>query len=92
MCESVQLPSDAVQTLYFFPLNFSAVYIAAGIYNNGLVSVMKLMKHMGLKIGTNCFNFCVEADARRFQFFERSLTDDAREARMSLKSARKEEE
>lgn len=70
----------------------TAVYIAAGIYNNGLSSVMKIMEQLGLTIGPNCYNFCVEADARRIKFSERSLTDGAREARQSLKSARKEEE
>ena len=57
----------------------TAVYIAASIYNDGLSSVFKLMEHLGLTIESNCYNFCVEADA-------------AREALMSVKSARKEEE
>lgn len=70
----------------------TAVYIAAGIYNNGLSSVMKIMEQLGLTIGPNCYNFCVEADARRIKFSEKSLTDGARETRQSLKSARKEEE
>lgn len=50
------------------------------------------MKILGLKIGSKCYEYCAEADARRVNFSERSLSFEAREARMSLKSARKEEE
>lgn len=70
----------------------TAVYISVGIYNDGLSSIMRLMQNLGMTIGTNCFNFCVETDKRRIKFSERSLTDAAKEARLSLKSSRKEDE
>jgi len=70
----------------------TAVYIATGIFNDGLSSVMRLMQVLGMKIGPNCYNFCVEADEHRIKLSERSLTEGAKKARMSLKSFRKEEE
>ncbi|XP_029168072.1 uncharacterized protein LOC114938336 [Nylanderia fulva] len=70
----------------------TAIYIAVGIYNDGLSSVMRLMQNLGMKIGTNCYNFCVETDERRIKYSERSLTNAAKEARLLLKSSRKEEE
>jgi len=69
-----------------------AIYIAVGIYNDGLSSIMRLMQRLGMKIGPNCYNFCVEADKRRIKFAERSLTNAAKKARLSIKSQRKEEE
>lgn len=69
-----------------------AVYIAVGTYNDGLSSIMRLMQHLGITIGPNCFNFCVETDKRRIYFSERSLTNAAKKARLSIKSLRKEEE
>jgi len=69
-----------------------AVYIAIGIYNDGLSSIMRLMQRLGMKIEPNCYNFCVEADKRRIKFAERSLTNAAKKARLSIKSQRKEEE
>lgn len=70
----------------------TAVFIAVGIYNDGLSSIMRLMQDLGMKIGSNCFNFCMETDERRKKLSERSLTDAAKKARLSLKSTRKEEE
>lgn len=70
----------------------TAVYIAAGICNDGLTSILRLMQNLGIKIGSNCFNFCMKADERRINFSERSLADAAKKARVSLKSSRKEEE
>ncbi|EFN63451.1 hypothetical protein EAG_10647 [Camponotus floridanus] len=45
----------------------TAIYIAVGIYNDSLSSVMRLMQNLGMKIGTNCYNFCVETDERRIK-------------------------
>lgn len=70
----------------------TAIYIAVGTYNDGLSSVMRLMQNLSMKIGTNCYNFCVETDERRIKYSERSLTDAAKEARLLLKSSRNEEE
>lgn len=68
-----------------------AATIAVCIYNDGLSSILKIMEVLGITIGPNCYNFCAEADARRIYFWERSLTDAAKEARVSLQSARKEQ-
>jgi len=50
------------------------------------------MDTLGMKIGPNCYNFCVEADARCVSLSERSLTDVAKVVRQSVKSTRKEQE
>ena len=70
----------------------TTVDISAGIYNYGLSTVMRLMQNLGMTIGPNCYNFCVETDKRRIDFSERSLSDAAKKARTSLKASRKEEE
>ncbi|XP_032682479.1 uncharacterized protein LOC116849445 [Odontomachus brunneus] len=70
----------------------TAVYIATDIFNDRLSSVMRVMQGLGMKIGPNCYNFCMEADERRIKLSERSLSEEAKKARMSLKSSRKEEE
>lgn len=40
----------------------TAVYIAAGTYNDGLTSAMRVMQNIGIKIGLNCYNYCEETD------------------------------
>lgn len=50
------------------------------------------MDVLGMTIGPNCSNFCAKADARRIKLYERSLSDAAKTARLSLKSSKKEEE
>lgn len=70
----------------------TAVYISAGIYNDGLSTIMRLMQYLGMTIGPNCYNFCVETDERCIDFSKRSLSDAAKKARTFLKASRKEEE
>lgn len=45
------------------------------------------MKVLDMTIESNC----AEVDARRIKFLEQSLSDAAKEARLSLKSTKKEE-
>ncbi|XP_025163941.1 uncharacterized protein LOC112590740 [Harpegnathos saltator] len=66
--------------------------IAVSIFNDGLQAVLRIMDTMEITIGNNCYNFCLEADAKRIQYSERSLTDKAKEARQSLTAARKQGE
>nr|XP_012230478.1 PREDICTED: uncharacterized protein LOC105676856 [Linepithema humile] len=66
--------------------------LAVCTYNDGISSIMQVMKLLGLTIGHNCYNYCLETDARRIKFSELSLSDAAKEARTSLKSARKDAE
>ena len=66
--------------------------LAVCIFNDGLSSVMDVMEVLGITIGEKCYNFCMEADQTRIDYSERSLTEEARAARMSLKSSRKTEE
>lgn len=69
-----------------------AADIAACNYNDGLTSIMQIMKVLNLTIGQNCYNFCVEADARRVEIAERSMTDAAKETRKTAISQKKETE
>jgi len=69
-----------------------ATDIAVCIFNDGLSSVMEIMKILGMTIGPNCYNFCLEVDAQRVKYAERSLTDAAKEGRSSAKSMRKSEQ
>ena len=66
--------------------------LAVCILSDELLSVINVMKVLGITIGENCYNFCIEADQTRIDYSERSLTEEARAARMSLKSSRKAEE
>ncbi|KYQ50093.1 hypothetical protein ALC60_10830, partial [Trachymyrmex zeteki] len=58
----------------------------------GISSLMKVIKALDMTIGTNCYNFCVEADQHRIHLSDRSLTEAAKQARIASKSTRKEEE
>lgn len=69
-----------------------AVNIAACNFNDGLTSILEIMKQLYMEIGVQAYNFCMEADALRIKYAERSLSDAAKEARSSLKSSRKENE
>lgn len=66
-----------------------AAEIAVCDFNDGLMSVMHIMQVLGITIGPNCYNYCMEADAHRIKFSERTPTEAAREARQALKEARK---
>ncbi|XP_046589419.1 uncharacterized protein LOC124293252 [Neodiprion lecontei] len=66
-----------------------AADISVLLFNDGLRSLMKVLETLGVTIGPNCFNFCVETDAARIEQAERSLTDAAKEARRASTSSRK---
>ncbi|XP_014483532.1 PREDICTED: uncharacterized protein LOC106749019 [Dinoponera quadriceps] len=70
----------------------TAVYIAAGTYNDGLTSAMRVMQNIGIKIGPNCYNYCQETDQNRIKLSDRSLSDAARRSRIEQKASRKEED
>jgi len=53
---------------------------------------MAIMEVLQLTVGHNCYNFCVETDARRVKATERSRTDAAKDARRASTSFRKEEQ
>ncbi|KAL6264419.1 hypothetical protein P5V15_004528 [Pogonomyrmex californicus] len=69
-----------------------ATDIVVYIYNGGLSSIMQIMAVLGMTIGPNCCNFCQEADARRIKYSKLSMSEAAKEATLTLKSIRKEEE
>ncbi|XP_077271107.1 uncharacterized protein LOC143902250 [Temnothorax americanus] len=66
--------------------------LAVCIFNDGICSIMQVIRQLDMTVGSNCYNFCVEADELRIDFSNRSLTEAAKTARMSSKLARKEEE
>lgn len=65
--------------------------LAVCIFNDGISSVMDVMSILGLTVGENCYSYCSEYDERRVEYSERSLTEKAKEARLALKSSRREE-
>ncbi|XP_018360243.1 PREDICTED: uncharacterized protein LOC108759359 [Trachymyrmex cornetzi] len=70
----------------------TAVYLATLSFNDGFSAIMKVMEQLDIVIGLNCYNFCCEADAERVKQSERSLTEEAKEARRELTSTRKDED
>lgn len=68
-----------------------ATNIAVIKFNDGLTGVMKVLELLKIKIGRNCYNYCVEADAQRVKFAEHSMSDAVKEARKSKTAERKEE-
>lgn len=69
-----------------------ATDIAVCNFNDGLSNILRIMKVLEMDVGVQSYNFCREADAKRVAHAERSLTDEAKEARSNTKSFRKEEE
>lgn len=72
-------------------LNISAD-IATCHFNDGFNSLMEIMQVLGVDVGPSCYNFCVEADARRVKFAERKMSDAAKDVRRISKLSRKEKE
>lgn len=68
------------------------VNLAVLYFNDGFFGIMQVMKQMGISIGLSCYNFCSEANAARIAQSERSLSVEAREARSTSLSSRKDEE
>lgn len=69
-----------------------AAYIAVCTFNDGYKSIMKVMEVLGLKIGENCYNYCLENDDVRIQKAESSLHEKAKEARKAAKATSKKVE
>lgn len=69
-----------------------AVSIAVCWFNDGMKSILQIMKVLKMDLGVQSYNFCLESDAKRVKYAEQSLTDAAKKARSSLKSSRKENE
>lgn len=69
----------------------TAVYLATLCFNDSFAAIMKVMEQLGIIIGLNCYNFCCEADTEHIKQSERSLTEEAKEARRGSTSARKDE-
>ncbi|KYN14574.1 hypothetical protein ALC57_13208, partial [Trachymyrmex cornetzi] len=66
-----------------------ATDVAVCTFNDGLSAVMKIMEVLQFTIGSNCYNFCVEADAARIRLAEVQMSDAAKEARSASKSTKK---
>lgn len=67
-----------------------ATNIAICVYNDGFASILHIMTALGMKIGPNSYNFCLEVDEQRIRLAERSLSEAAKESRMALTSIRKD--
>ncbi|XP_014486301.1 PREDICTED: uncharacterized protein LOC106750446 [Dinoponera quadriceps] len=79
------------------PKNFSsgkmvldiATDIVVCTFNDGISSVMNIMKVLNLSIGPNCYNFCLEVDALQVDQAKRSMSEVAKIARANIQSVRK---
>ncbi|KAJ8935263.1 hypothetical protein NQ318_007073 [Aromia moschata] len=55
--------------------------IAVCNFNGGLKSILQIIRVLEVEIGPQLYNFCIEADVKRVQRAEASLSDAAKEAR-----------
>jgi len=69
-----------------------ATDIAVITFNDGLSSLFAVYDALGLTVGPNMHEFCLETDANRIQTAEHNMSDIAKEARRSITSAKKDEE
>lgn len=69
-----------------------ATNIAVVTFNDGLRSIMNIMDVLGITVGRQCYEFCLEVDSRRIQHAEHSMSDAAKTSRRAAKSAKKEAE
>lgn len=67
-----------------------ATDIAVITFNDGLSSLFSVYDALGLTVGRNLFDFCMESDANRIKAAERSISDIEKQARRSITSSRKE--
>lgn len=67
-----------------------ATEIGVCIFNDGVSSILHIMKAMDLEIGPNSYEMCMEIDKQRIKLAERSLSDRVKEARIAARSSRKE--
>ncbi|XP_011687392.1 PREDICTED: uncharacterized protein LOC105449711 [Wasmannia auropunctata] len=69
-----------------------AINIAVVTFNDGLCSIMNIMDVLGITVGRQCYEFCLQVDSRRIQLAESSTSEAAKISRRAAKSAKKEEE
>lgn len=67
-----------------------ATEIAVCVFNDGFSSILHIMEAMGLEIGPNSYEMCMEIDKQRITLAERSLSDRVKEARIAARSSRKD--
>jgi len=69
-----------------------ATDVAVITFNDGYQGLLDIMSILGLKIGTEIYNFCMMIDERRIKAANRSSFKNRKDARKDLTSARKESE
>ncbi|GFV79386.1 uncharacterized protein TNCV_1903581 [Trichonephila clavipes] len=63
---------------------------AVCVFNDGYSSIVHKIKAMNFEIGSNSYEICLEIDKQCIKLVERSLSDQVNEARIALRSSRKE--
>jgi len=63
-----------------------ATYIAVSLFNEGYITILKIMDLLGIAVRIEVNNFAREANAKRVTTAENSLTDSARAAALSKKA------
>jgi len=56
-------------------------------YNDGYKRIMQIVQVLGLPVSP-CYNFCEKSDARRIDFAECSISEQAKEIRRSILSSK----
>jgi len=69
-----------------------ATDIAVCNFNDGLTTVLQILKILEMEIGLQSYNFCLQSDAKQIKHAEQSLTDAAKEVCSSIKSSKKKNE
>lgn len=69
-----------------------ATDVAVITFNDGLSGLFAVYDALGLTVGPNMYEFCVETDANRVKTAEHRMSDIAKEARRSITSGKKKEE
>ena len=69
-----------------------ATNIATCVFNNGFSSILHVIDIMGMTIGRNSYNLCMEVDAERIKRAEKSLIEGARQVRIDSEVLTKEKE
>jgi len=65
-----------------------AAYIAAGIFNEGYSSILKIKNAVGIVVGTNIRNFAMKTDKTRVTAVEENTSEHAKMARIEKNQCR----
>lgn len=62
-----------------------AAHVSLSLFNEGRMTLLKMMEVMGCDIGTMAFNYCQKKDEERIKIAEKAATAASKEARLAKK-------